>query len=549
MEAVDAIPVSKEVKEVLLDLPPRVPAVVLQRATSRALEMKWYPSIFTHNCSTIQYYLVLWKEKDLVDINNSPLLTGTGRGTDTDYDMAKVAADWGSQKFPEEDGVIQGLVPATEYIVVITSRSRVGFGPISRINSYRTKEDVPDKPGQPLLVSSTPTSVTLCWPNSLRDNGKPIVGWEIQRCQTERQKEEESEGPIERLWEAEAVKQVDNTYQITGLPEHSNWIFKVRARNELGLGEASEESAVIETDEAIKILDVRHDTVEISWSCHPLKKTVRFELQTAVTDQLISQRLNYLTVANNILDAKYELQGLRPATSYKFRVRACEEGAGWQSWDSQLILEGPKVETLNYRPDPPSAPFVIPDSVHGTSAVLEWRYNSCNGVPIIECELQCSYKPGEWESLGVQRENIYYLHNLSAGRTYFYKVRARNSLGWSQWSEESVCLQLNFLSAPNPPEFVKSNMNSIEIRFSPNDGLFIQKYELRFRRYDRWEQYQGGGEYELWQMCESPFSGSPYTVYDLRPCSRYCFQIRVLTVLGWSRWSIASDEMQTKKRY
>lgn len=123
------------------------------------------------------------------------------------------------------------------------------------------------------------------------------------------------------------------------------------------------------------------------------------------------------------------VSGLTTGVTYYFWGRTHNEN-GWSNW-------GPRssVKTLK-TPDAPTAPLLT--NVTPISVQVSWQNNSSGGSPFTG--FQVGYSTDDEDTapdIILSATNPQQVTNLTPGVTYFFWVRARNSLGWGPWSAKS----------------------------------------------------------------------------------------------------------------
>ena len=75
-----------------------------------------------------------------------------------------------------------------------------------------------------------------------------------------------------------------------------------------------------------------------------------------------------------------------------------------------------------------------------------------NGSPVTQYEAQWSADGSTgWTRVGSTADTILNHTGLTAGQTYYYQVRARNSAGWGPWSQPPVSAVATGVQPPGAP--------------------------------------------------------------------------------------------------
>lgn len=119
------------------------------------------------------------------------------------------------------------------------------------------------------------------------------------------------------------------------------------------------------------------------------------------------------------------IHGLNGGTLYYFWAHT-HNSEGWGPWSGRTYAR-----TLQ-APDAPTAPLI--SSITATSVDLAFNANGSGGSPITAYQIgygTSSTIPPATVISGVSPQVI---NNLTPGTTYYFRLRARNALGWSSWS-------------------------------------------------------------------------------------------------------------------
>lgn len=95
---------------------------------------------------------------------------GKGSEFSTAYD--------GSKNPSKFDYTIQGLESQTTYQIKGYAVNKAGNGVFSTITTCYTAT-IPGQPGIPVLISSTPTQISLRWDPAYDDGGSPIKDYQL----------------------------------------------------------------------------------------------------------------------------------------------------------------------------------------------------------------------------------------------------------------------------------------------------------------------------------------------------------------------------------
>ncbi|CAM9573263.1 unnamed protein product [Pylaiella littoralis] len=224
------------------------------------------------------------------------------------------------------------------------------------------------------------------------------------------------------------------------------------------------------------------------------------------------------------------------------------------------------------------------DSKGSTTIVLDWISGCTNGAITTNYEVwgladltrSQSSGSGEWTFVALtEAAPTATLSGLREAQPYRFKVRARNALGWSEFSPPTPPLNLNPLRPCDPPELVDRGVTwlALRLRPPPKAGLVLG-FEVQMCRWtpgmsegdESWslmvDSQQGkrgeNGAKGFLRSSTAPAPG-PTTasstreesrmVWDLRPGAGYRFKARARTVFGWSPVGTATAVYSTTRRF
>ncbi|KAH9515422.1 Twitchin [Bulinus truncatus] len=140
---------------------------------------------------------------------------------------------------------VKGLENNTEYEFRIRAKNVAGLGnPSDSTGPVQVKPKYvkPSTPGVPEAAKIGRTFVELKWDKPRNDGGSKITGYVVEKREKGM-----------NLWsKANEFPVVDNFFTVTGLPENSEFEFRIAALNAAGTGEPSLPCAPIKIKEKIK---------------------------------------------------------------------------------------------------------------------------------------------------------------------------------------------------------------------------------------------------------------------------------------------------------
>lgn len=147
-------------------------------------------------------------------------------------------------------------------------------------------------------------------------------------------------------------------------------------------------------------------------------------------DAIDSRQIGYGTSSSSpqsfiSSDRSTTIGGLTPGTTYYFWART-HNSLGWSSWSGRASARTLKV------PDPPTPPLLA--AVRVTSLDAAWTANGNGGSTITGFEIGYSTSSTGSPTTAISATSPRTVTGLQPGTTYYFRTRARNSVGWSAWS-------------------------------------------------------------------------------------------------------------------
>lgn len=124
-------------------------------------------------------------------------------------------------------------------------------------------------------------------------------------------------------------------------------------------------------------------------------------------------------------DGNTTVSGLSSGTTYYFWART-HNSEGYSPWSGRASTKTLKV------PDAPSAPLL--SSVTATSVDVAFSPNGNGGSSITAYQIGWSTSSSGSPTSSVSASSPQVVEDLAPGTIYYFRVRARNSVGWSAWS-------------------------------------------------------------------------------------------------------------------
>ncbi len=290
--------------------------------------------------------------------------------------------------------------------------------------SNRVSATVPSTtPGAPLNFSATPgdAQATLSWDAPSSNGGSAITGYQYRY---------QMAGGAWSSWMA-TTPALARTATVSSLTNESNYNFEVRAQNANGDGPAAADSAmpmstVPDTPMSFGSTSTGPTEIALSWD--------------AVTGA-VSYQLHRRTRTNGgefgaPMDAgsgtTYTDMGLTPSTTYDYEVRSVN-AAGESPWSG-----GVTASTTG--PEAPDAVSDLSATASADKITLMWTMPDSNGAAITGYDLDVSDDGSDWSDLSAPAagDTSDEHENLDPGTMKYYRIRAMNSEGYSDWSASAM---------------------------------------------------------------------------------------------------------------
>jgi RHS repeat-associated protein len=304
--------------------------------------------------------------------------------------------------------------------------------------SGATTHAPPAAPSSLGASAASGTQINLTW----SDNSGNETGFKIER----------KTGSGGSWSQIDTVGANATSYNSTGLANGTEYYYRVRATNATGdSGYSNEASATTASIPAapssLGASAVSGTQINLTWTDNSGNETgFKLERKTGSGG-------SWSQIATPAANAtSYNDTGLANGTEYYYRLRATNT-AGDSSYSSEANAStwGP--------PGAPSALNVTPAS--GTQLNLTWNDNSGNETGFkVERKTESG---GSWSEITTTAANAtgYNDTGLSGGTTYYYRVRATNSVGDSSYTDEASAL------VPVPPAAPSA------LKASPTSGTVV----------------------------------------------------------------------------
>ncbi|KAL0977975.1 hypothetical protein UPYG_G00164200 [Umbra pygmaea] len=292
--------------------------------------------------------------------------------------------------------------------------------------------DRPGPPTAPLEVTGLMAEkCTLNWRPPQENGGAEVLRYIVEKCETSRIN-----------WILMYEDLMATTCKVTNLRKGNEYIFRVRAVNEYGVGEALESEPTEAKDPFtvpaaptdVEITNITSETMTICW------KRPETDGGSSISGYLIEKRekseMRWVRVNRKpVYDLRVKATNLCEGCEYEYRVYA-ENAAGLSLPSVPCKLT--KAEDPQFFPFPPAKPKVI-DSTK-TSVTLSWNKPLFDGGATVT-GYRVEYKTTEDDDWTVAVYNIehteFIIVGLKPDKKYVFVVKSINKIGVSEPSPTS----------------------------------------------------------------------------------------------------------------
>ncbi len=338
------------------------------------------------------------------------------------------------------------------------------------------------------------------------------------------------------------------SFTVAGFAENSHLLFRVRAQNEDGWGPWSGIGGPYPAIDFITVRDVTTRTAVVQWQDFPSIVTSEWEIQRRYhTGPPSDEQYSTIAIIPSTPTMSYLCDGLRPGTLFMFRVRP-RDRYGWKTWLSGMVTSA--VRTSDDVPDAPDVPKCIESESTASSVMITWAPGWCNGPPIQGFFLEIMKDGTAWQTCADLTMDplakSLRVSGLRAGCEHFFRIKARNTLGWSPLSPASAPILTNMLSPPANMRVLRCGVSWLEVAWEPpSPEVLIDNYELQSRG-------DGVDEHGVplpWITIGSGIKECRFMVDGLHSLRSFEFRIRGLTTSGWTTFTEPTPTVRTCRRF
>ncbi len=382
-----------------------------------------------------------------------------------------------------------------------------------------TPDAVPGKPAAPTVTVQSATSLQVRW-TAPANPGTVITGYTLRRS---------ADNGL--IWMAlPDAAGTGKSRTVTSLTPGTSYVFRVRATNGAGAGDWSDASspatpAAAPAAPAIPNLAPGDGQLTVSWSTPAANGA-------AISDYDVQYKLGSVT---GWTDANYDgtgtsttLSSLTNGQPYDVQVRA-KNSVGWGGWSPSASATPATTATV---PAAPAPPTLAPGNGR---IVVSWAVPTSNGGAAIS-DYDVQYKLGSvtgWTDAhynGTGTSTT--LSSLTNGQRYDVQVRAKNAVGWSDWSTAAAATPDAKPGKPAAPTVTVLGATSLRVNWTApaNTGSALTGYTLQQRANNGtdWSPVSG-------------VSGTSHDVTGLTPGTAHVFRVLATNAAGDGAWSDSSS--------
>ncbi|MBP7652316.1 right-handed parallel beta-helix repeat-containing protein [Candidatus Dependentiae bacterium] len=295
------------------------------------------------------------------------------------------------------------------------------------------------------------------------------------------------------------------TYSVTGLSAGTTYYYRVRAYNANGTSSSSS-TITAYTIPATPTISPATNTAGTSftanWNTSTGASSYRLDVSTANDFSSFVTGYNNLDVGNV---TSYSVTGLTSGIIYYYRVRAYNTGGTSSNSSSQNLLTLPAAPTVNAAGAITNSSFSA--NWNAVTSATAYRLDVATDAGFT------SYVTG-YQDLNVGNLTTYSVTGLTAGTTYYYRVRAVNATGTSaNSSSQTVSIISN---APTVNSATNVNTSSFTANWNASTGASSYKLDVSTSN-DFSSFVTGYNNLDVGNVTNYSITGlTPYTIYYYR---------------------------------
>ena len=405
-----------------------------------------------------------------------------------------------------------GLLAGSLWAYQVRAINSFGSGDWSDMTTARTDLTPPTEPRNLVATNVGSDRIDLVWDTPEHDGGSRIWHYIIEYLNAD------------NGWQM-LVNQASSQTSFThgGLAAGANWTYRVRASNNIGLSEPSQEASArtdpIPPDPPENVTAEAEGPYMINLRWSEPSNIGGAEIMEYVIESNSGDGLWEVLREVDGTTTEWQHRNLEPASTWNYRVKAVNEaGPG-------LASASTSATTNAIRPDPPT---YVRATADGTSDILvTWRAPEYEGgATILHYKVEMSTDGLSWHENSVEVESEAYRHTgLDPASTWYYRVSAVNAVGSSGPSE--IAFATTDATVPGAPEefgALALDHETVRIAWNApayNGGAEILGYAL---------EYSLNGE--VWEYLDDHMTETEYMHEDLMPATDYHYRVAALNVMG-----------------
>lgn len=410
---------------------------------------------------------------------------------------------------------VTGLHYNTTYYWRVRSKNINGSNGFSEVWSFSTIIDLPEVP---VLVS--PLSASTNQPLL------PLLRWNIVDKATRYHLQVSTDSPFKTVvYEDSTI--ADTSRQIVGLKNDTRYYWRIQALNAAGKSLYSDVwnfSTTIEAPNTPTLVSPLSASVHLSinttvqWK--PIANATTYRLQVA-TDSPFDDKI---FDDSTITDTLFQLQNLNYNTRYYWRV--CAKNNGGNSifssvWNFTTAMPSPEIPMLC---SPVSASNNQP-----TKILLCWNSSPGSTIYHVQLALDSPFGTTVFED-SIHADTSVTIPNLKNETKYFWRVRGKNSSGYSTystiWSFTTAMMQPSVPLLVSPMNAAGNEATSLVLKW--NSSVHAQSYHV---------QVSDDSPFKTIVFEDSTLTDTTMAVSPLRIATRYYWRVRSINISGSSSFS------------